>query len=217
MTVKTEPVKSETPDALREYELILEKVKTLPWKMDGENTFDVMIVPSFESDGGGFIANLTENNAHDGVESSNGALIVAASNAFPKLLALWRAAREQRQVLQAYLAGRATPNDGSSQDSWTAYIAASKKLDEALVALGDTASAEAVPEFADTWIIYDHPPEAEKYFVVRHWRSTPADVKIMAAIAVDTLEQAREIIPPGLTMHPHKPSNAVHAILEAWG
>lgn len=45
------------------------------------------------------------------------------------------------------------------------------------------------------WVIYDHPKDHPSHFVVRRWIGETPDNK---ALLCETLEQARESLPPGL-------------------
>lgn len=52
----------------------------------------------------------------------------------------------------------------------------------------------------DMWVIYDHPKDNPNHFVVRKWTimSNAAPLASMDKTLHDTLEEAREAIPPGL-------------------
>jgi hypothetical protein len=45
------------------------------------------------------------------------------------------------------------------------------------------------------WVIYDHPTDYPNHFVVRRWEGSQPD---QGCQLYETLEEAREAIPPGL-------------------
>ena len=66
------------------------------------------------------------------------------------------------------------------------------------------------------YVIYDHPRDFPDNIVVRRFDigpgwSRPAEVWAL----VETLEQAREKVPPGLTLLPRDPADD-YGIIESW-
>lgn len=63
-----------------------------------------------------------------------------------------------------------------------------------------------------TWTIYKHPFDHPDKYVVRGWTNSTPDKEAQVA---DTLAEARELIPVGLTRFPRKPEDDP-VIVETW-
>lgn len=66
------------------------------------------------------------------------------------------------------------------------------------------------------WTIYDHPLDHPEHFVAREWRigpgvAEPTDVIVLC----DTLEEARDAVPPGLVCLQRHPMDDP-VIIETW-
>lgn len=65
-----------------------------------------------------------------------------------------------------------------------------------------------------TWVIYDHPADYPEHYVVRPWVTDGGAIASFAARTFDTLEEARAVLPDGLTLSPLPEPDP--AILEVW-
>jgi hypothetical protein len=73
-------------------------------------------------------------------------------------------------------------------------------------------------EVLTLWTIYDHPLDFPGSFVVRKWHVLPRNKEPMPdgfPTLHDSLEAARESLPPGLTRLPPSEGDAL-AIVETW-
>lgn len=67
----------------------------------------------------------------------------------------------------------------------------------------------------DMYTVYEHPAEHPHGYIVRHWLITAGEPRRGRAQTFDTLQAARESLPPGLARLPRSPGD-VPQILESW-
>ncbi len=71
------------------------------------------------------------------------------------------------------------------------------------------------PAGLDMWTVYKHPEDYPEHYVVRQWTVRADGMAAGAALLADTLEQARELVPPHsyrLDRHPDDEP----CIVEVW-